>query len=402
MQAYRDGYIHKPIFDIDFDKVIPDTLHANIRVVNRIMKLLHRKLKLLDKKKSVVIEQLPHTNQLDIFFRSVGINNAFYIQTTYDEDNSTQELKMRTFTGKECLKICKNCDFDRRFSSIKRHSDLSTLLTDFYRIHMGVTHNFYISNLHLLQPRVEDWQARFSRVFHLKHHTPYMHLMYDHTAKLIEQEGDIDVFNIQGLEKLNDNTSTEYFRKTNKKRDFLKQMIRCRSRVEYLRITSQTKRETEKKKQRKIQREDFFMNKDLFLISDLKAIGECGLMSDENYDEENDEMFENEDDEGTFNATNNNANTNANAADISSSEDELDSTTSDDEQTTTSPSSVTPAAIASISVGPTTAPSNAANASISAEPNTDTFNLDQTNATATTSKKRPLQTFVRKLFKKKK
>ena len=308
---------------------------------------------------------------------------------------------MRTFTGKECLKICKNCDFDRRFSSIKRHSDLSTLLTDFYRIHMGVTHNFYISNLHLLQPRVEDWQARFSRVFHLKHHTPYMHLMYDHTAKLIEQEGDIDVFNIQGLEKLNDNTSTEYFRKTNKKRDFLKQMIRCRSRVEYLRITSQTKRETEKKKQRKIQREDFFMNKDLFLISDLKAIGECGLMSDENYDEENDEMFENEDDEGTFNATNNNANTNANAADISSSEDELDSTTSDDEQTTTSPSSVTPAAIASISVGPTTAPSNAANASISAEPNTDTFNLDQTNATATTSKKRPLQTFVRKLFKKK-
>ena len=144
------------------------------------------------------------------------------------------------------------------------------------------------------------------------------------------------------------------------------------------------------------------MDKDLFLISDLKAIGECGLMSDENYDEENDEMFENEDDEGTFNATNNNANTNANAADISSSEDELDSTTSDDEQTTTSPSSVTPAAIASIYVGPTTAPSTAANASISAAPNTDTFNLEQTNSTETTSKKRPLQTFVRKLFKKKK
>ena len=65
------------------------------------------------------------------------------------------------------------------------------------------------------------------------------------------------------------------------------------------------------------------MDKDLFLISDLKAIGECGLMSDENYDEENDERFENEDDEGTLNATNNNATTNANAADISSSEDEL-------------------------------------------------------------------------------
>ena len=201
---------------------------------------------------------------------------------------------MKTFTGKECMKICKNCDFDRRFTSTDDHIDITKLLRDFYRIHMGITHNFYISNLALLKPRVAEWQERFNKVFHLKHQTPYMHLMYDHITQLIEQEGDIDVFNIQGLEKLNDNTSTEYFRKTNKKKDFIEQMIRSRSRTEFFRITSLVKRESENKQQHTSERENFFKTKDLFSIDDLRTINDRGVIADEDSDDEYDSRDERE------------------------------------------------------------------------------------------------------------
>ena len=63
--------------------------------------------------------------------------------------------------------------------------------------------------------------------------TPYAHLFVAHLAKFIQTFGDIDIYNIQGLEKLNDLTTKQYYRATNRKGFCTYQMLMHRLRREY-------------------------------------------------------------------------------------------------------------------------------------------------------------------------
>ena len=57
----RDGYDRMPIFDfIEFDHVHADSLHENLRTVNKLMKLLLKALKNYDKKTTTDLLKLPH------------------------------------------------------------------------------------------------------------------------------------------------------------------------------------------------------------------------------------------------------------------------------------------------------------------------------------------------------
>lgn len=60
-----------------------------------------------------------------------------------------------------------------------------------------------------------EWYESLISVCTPKIATPYMHLFVVHSANLIERFGSINIFNAQGLEKLNDMTTTEYYRGTN-------------------------------------------------------------------------------------------------------------------------------------------------------------------------------------------
>ena len=73
------------------------------------------------------------------------------------------------------------------------------------------------------------------KLYHTKHITPYMHVLVWYVPEFIQLYGNISPFTHQGLEKLNDKTTKDYFRSTNQRGlDSLKQIVQKRNRMEYL------------------------------------------------------------------------------------------------------------------------------------------------------------------------
>ena len=66
-----------------------------------------------------------------------------------------------------------------------------------------------------LRVRVKMWLEAFVAVYHNKHVTPYMHLLVNHAADIIQRHGSLSVFSAQGLEKLNHLITVDYFKCTN-------------------------------------------------------------------------------------------------------------------------------------------------------------------------------------------
>ena len=75
----------------------------------------------------------------------------------------------------------------------------------------------------------------FLTVYQTKHVTPYMHLLVSHIPQFLEMYGTLAPFSQQGLEKLNDDLTKDYFRSTNhRSTDALKQMLLKLNRIEEL------------------------------------------------------------------------------------------------------------------------------------------------------------------------
>ena len=75
---------------------------------------------------------------------------------------------------------------------------------------------------------------------------------------------------IQGLEKLNDITTTQYFRGTNRKHDYISQLMYKRIRLEHYQLNQLTgKSESERVLRKRIERIEFYEKTDLFDLNEL-------------------------------------------------------------------------------------------------------------------------------------
>ena len=63
--------------------------------------------------------------------------------------------------------------------------------------------------------------------------TPYIHIFAHHVWEFVRDYGDINIFNMEGNEKLNDLMTSYYFRSTNRNREKkVCQLIQKRNRCE--------------------------------------------------------------------------------------------------------------------------------------------------------------------------
>ena len=140
----------------------------------------------------------------------------------YERDNKLP--KLARINGDQCLEALRTIDFNRMFPAeafpeFKRNLNDTTMIHRmFYKIFIKIKDNYYIGKIDELIDDTESWRQAFLKVYQDKDFTPYMHLLVSHMGFYVERHGDVDIFNIQGLEKLNDHTSTEYFRASNKQR----------------------------------------------------------------------------------------------------------------------------------------------------------------------------------------
>ena len=114
--------------------------------------------------------------------------------------------------------------------TIEKSKNINDLWEDFYCIYCQVKSNV-LSSAQIKQ-RTKEWETDFLNLYEHKHITPYIHSFVHHLHEFASLYGDVNQFNLQGLEKLNLMSHGQVFRGSNKQRDYLKQVLRKRNRIE--------------------------------------------------------------------------------------------------------------------------------------------------------------------------
>ena len=113
---------------------------------------------------------------------------------------------------------------------------MQELRTEFLEIYLVLQSTTALDNERVksFRSRVKNWMS-FLSVYQTKHVTPYMHLLVSHIPQFLNMYGTLAPFSQQGLEKLNDDLTKDYFRSTNHRDyDALKQMLLKLNRLEDL------------------------------------------------------------------------------------------------------------------------------------------------------------------------
>jgi hypothetical protein len=83
------------------------------------------------------------------------------------------------------------------------------------------------------------WLKLYVRIFTQAEITPYIHIFVHHVYEFVKLYGNVNNFNLQGLEKYNDRTKQDYMQATNKhrKKD-LHTLIKKRNRIDFSKFPS--------------------------------------------------------------------------------------------------------------------------------------------------------------------
>ena len=237
----KEAFCHQysPIFNfLPFTSIIPDLLHLFLRITGKLSKIFFKKLQQED-----------------------GYNTKFF-QTAYEEflcincqinspiviDEQTNRKILRDLKGDEFLRISKNInELTNIFENFNRISDYMNVWNGFFSIYFKIKKNeFDHKNL---KEETLKWFGDFLSIYSHEEVTPYMHVFVFHLHEFIELYGDLDSFNLQGLEKKNDIITCQYYRATNRKQtkrankkegiDYIKQLFLKNNRIDILSSTNE-------------------------------------------------------------------------------------------------------------------------------------------------------------------
>ena len=218
------GYQNLPLTNIEFDCCVIDVLHMFLRIAETLLKLFLSDIFLADETDTNDLEKRPHLKRFVIFLKEINIYNPIYTKE--------RKFEFRTFRGDELLRIFSIANLETLFPGMRNISYISSIWSQFYNLIMEIRNNQTDS----IEERLFEWLALFLLTYMPNHITPYIHSFVFHIPEFIKLHGDVNLFNLQGLEKLNDISTQNYHRSSNKKNDnkqYIKQMIEKRNRLEY-------------------------------------------------------------------------------------------------------------------------------------------------------------------------
>ena len=242
------GCIKQPIFpSIPIDHVIPDILHLFLRISDILINLLILELRRLDGIEKTTATSLNKTLAMNSnvsryiqFLKECKISFHMYV------DKDTKTLKWRDLTGPEKLKLFHRIDIETLFPGIPNATLVQKIWKDFLNIYNTLCLNpINVSQIKEFRTTVRNWLTLFLSVYQSRHVTPYMHTLIFHVPEFLNLYGSLLPFSQQGLEKLNDNLTKDYYRNTNHQEEgALRQLLLKLNRLEEL-----TDKTSERKKQ---------------------------------------------------------------------------------------------------------------------------------------------------------
>jgi hypothetical protein len=249
---------------INFDKCVIDLLHLLLRITDTMYYLLLLKfLKMDGNPNTVNLDQRP---SLKVFVEFLK-NECKIVSPVYTSETSDVKINFRNLNGNERMRIFKEL-FKKYFGPLEEGNNINkrksfdvlfpVVLNEFYNFTFEnqVWLEFYLILMKIknfkrnpfdpevLRPRFTLWLRAFLKISKINRNFstigPYLHIWSFHLIELIQMHKDLNIFNTQGLEKLNGFCIQYYHSSTNKqigsgdnKNKYLKQLISKRNRMEF-------------------------------------------------------------------------------------------------------------------------------------------------------------------------
>ena len=233
------GCIRQPLFpSIPIDHVIPDILHLFLRISDILINLLILDLRRMDGIEKFRSQEFKPTTAQNVnrYITYLNVNCKISFHMYVDQDS--KNLKWRDLTGPEKLRLFKAIKIVELFPKLKNASKIQQLWNDFKTIYDTLWSDKNMNEMEIkdFTKRATDWMSLFTSVYQTKNVTPYMHVLVAHLPTIMKDHGNIRMFSQQGLEKLNDDITKDYFKSTNHKsgKDSLQQILLKLNRLEHL------------------------------------------------------------------------------------------------------------------------------------------------------------------------
>ena len=237
-RGLKYGCIQQPLFPaIPIDHVVPDILHLFLRISDVLINLLILELRRMDgieKLRSTEFKQTTAKN-LNTYITYLNANCKICFHMYMDKES--KNLKWRDLTGPEKLKLFKSIKIPELFPSLQEVQKIQQLWEEFKKIYVILWCNKKLDDIEIkdFTTKVKSWMTLFTSVYQTRNVTPYMHVLVAHIPQFLRDIGSLAVFSQQGLEKLNDDITKDYFKSTNhRNEDVLGQIMLKLNRLEEL------------------------------------------------------------------------------------------------------------------------------------------------------------------------
>jgi len=224
------GKIQPSLFPfIDMKNVITDVLHMELRVTDRFELLLRKDIESMDC--SFSRNPVCNTNlkKYTDFLESLGIKKPTKIEN--------KEVVLRDLNGKEKRKLAEKISLQILFPNLNRACEKDKMWKDFKTI-MSSAKDKNIHQVDGIREKTLSWYFLYRSLTFQKEITPYIHIfsmhLHEQIAHLKSKGISLNRFSMQGLEKQNDCFTQYFHRATNKKNDYIAQILKKRCRVELL------------------------------------------------------------------------------------------------------------------------------------------------------------------------
>ena len=228
------GHEKEPIFRdiIPIHRYVIDMLHLFLRISDSLINLLIKDCCLADNFDMNVISrfdisQYKHLNSFQHF-----LNEKCNVKFTFLWVSQTKKLNWRDLVGPEKHRLFENFNLTQIIPGHEKFDSVVQLWKEFYSIMQDVKQ--VKLEPRQVKKRTNDWLILYMSIYNKVTITPYMHAFVAHLHEFVHLYKDINIFNCQGIEKLNDMSTLQFFKGTNKKETAFHQMIKKRNRIEYL------------------------------------------------------------------------------------------------------------------------------------------------------------------------
>ena len=210
-----------------------DMLHLFLRISDTLINLLVKDCTLIDKFESWTITRFDVTEFKHLHAFQKFLNEKCKVSFKFMWLSETKKLTWRDLVGPDKIKLFEAFDLKEIIPEHDNLESLQKLWDDFFEIITAVK-RVELSHIEVKQS-TEEWLDLFLTIYNKTTVTPYIHAFVAHLHEFVFLYKDINAFNLQGLEKLNDMTTYQYFKGTNKRDNYLMQIMKKRNRMERLR-----------------------------------------------------------------------------------------------------------------------------------------------------------------------